>query len=83
MNGYGVTEWTESMRHGAADCRRARPLPDRSALTLVQEWQCRIVGGALMAWLHDHGPRFLQERAAMADGEQPELLEEAMTSWVS
>ncbi len=66
MRDHDVAAWTEDLRRFAAACRAARPLPDRGTLTLAQERQCRIVGGALLAWLREHGPSFLQERAAMA-----------------
>jgi hypothetical protein len=60
-----VGEWTARLREYAAGCRSAAPLPDRDALTEAQEWQCRVVGSTLLAWLRQHGPRFLQERAVM------------------
>ncbi|TVR92458.1 MAG: hypothetical protein EA416_07330 [Trueperaceae bacterium] len=66
MTDHTVAEWAEDLRRFAAACRTARPLPDRGAFTAAQEWQCRIVGGALLAWLHEHGPGFLRERATMA-----------------
>ena len=66
MTDHTAAEWADELRRLAAACRAARPLPDRDALTPAQEWQCRIVGGALLAWLQEHGPRFLQERAVMA-----------------
>lgn len=60
-----VGEWTARLREHTAECRAAAPLPDREALTDAQEWQCRIVGGTLLAWLRQHGPLLLQERAVM------------------
>jgi len=66
MTNDTAAEWADELRRFAAARRAARPLPERDALTPAQERQCRIVGGALLAWLQDHGPRFLQERATMA-----------------
>ncbi|MBW6454624.1 MAG: hypothetical protein K0A98_01950 [Trueperaceae bacterium] len=66
MRDHHVAEWTEDLRRFAAACRATRPLPERATLTLAQEWQCRIVGGALLAWMRENGPSFLQERTAMA-----------------
>lgn len=66
MDDHVVAEWAEELREFVAACRAARPLPERDTLTPALEWQCRIVGGALLTWLHEHGPGFLQERAVMA-----------------
>jgi hypothetical protein len=63
----GVGDWATQLRDHAAACRAAAPLPDRDALTAAQEWRCRIVGGALLTWLRQHGPRFLQERAVVCE----------------
>lgn len=70
----GVHDWMTRLREYAAACRTVYPLPSRGALSKSQEWQCRIVGGALLNWLREDGPRFLQERAFMGDymGLEPE-----------
>ncbi len=60
-----IGEWAARLREYAVECRTAVPLPDREALSNVQEWHCRILGGALLAWLRQHGPQFLEERAVM------------------
>jgi hypothetical protein len=60
-----VGEWTSRLRTYAAEHRAAVPLPDRDALTDAQEWHCRLVGGTILAWLRQHGPRFLEERVVM------------------
>ncbi len=60
-----VSKWTAKLRDYAEKCRAAAPLPDLDSLTEGQEWHCRIVGSTLLAWLREHGPRFLQERAVM------------------
>lgn len=62
----GVGEWAARLRQYAAGCREAAPLPGRDALTVAQEWHCRIVGSTLLSWLRQHGPRFHQERAVMS-----------------
>jgi len=66
MDDHGVAEWADDLRRFATACRSMRPLPERGTFTPAQEWQCRIVGGALLTWLREHGPRLLQERAVMA-----------------
>lgn len=66
MNELDGATWVAELRRYAAACRAARPLPARDALSPAEERRCRIVGGALLAWLQEHGPRFLQERSAMA-----------------
>jgi hypothetical protein len=61
----GVGEWAAQLREHAAACRTTVPLPDRDTLTAAQEWHCRIVGGTILTWLRQVGPRFLQERAVI------------------
>lgn len=60
-----VDQWAAQLREHVAGCRAAVPVPDRATLTVPQEWHCRIVGGTILTWLRELGPRFLQERAAM------------------
>lgn len=60
-----VAEWTQQLREYVAKCRTVNPLPGRDQLSDAQEWQCRILGGSILSWLRQYGPRFLQERAVM------------------
>jgi hypothetical protein len=60
-----VSEWIARLHEYAAGCRSAAPLPDRDALTEAQEWQCRIVGGSILAWFRRYGTQFLQERVTL------------------
>ena len=43
----------------------AQPLPERAQLSKAEEYQCRSLGGTLIAWLERHGPRLLQEREVL------------------
>lgn len=54
--------WGDALRAYVIERRAARPLPDRATLSAADEWRCRIVGGAFIAWLERHGPSFLRER---------------------
>lgn len=56
-------DWFETLRERAA----AAHLPERSELTAAEEAQCRIVGGAFIAWFHDAGRFFVSQRAALAN----------------
>lgn len=58
-----VDAWIAKLREYTAECRAKAPLPDWEHLTAAQEWQRRIVGGSILNWLRQIGPRFLQERA--------------------
>ena len=60
-----VAEWTAELRKHIAECRAKRPLTPRKSLSAAEEWRCRLVGGALMRWMKETGPRFLQERSVM------------------
>jgi hypothetical protein len=62
-----VSDWVAQLREYVAGCRAKAPLPDRDALTEAQEWHCRIIGGTLLTWLRQVGPRFLPERAVMCN----------------
>ena len=43
----------------------AHPLPERARFSKAKEYQCCSVGGTLIAWLEDYGPRLLQEREVL------------------
>lgn len=57
--------YEQDLREHLRECRRARPIPLREELSALDEAQCRILGGHLIRWLRDWGPRLLQERAAL------------------
>ena len=42
------------------------PLPDRENFTFVEDWHCQIIGGALIIWLEQISPQFLQERQVLS-----------------
>ena len=58
--------WFRALANFIAACRTKRPIISRDSLTAEAEWQCRIIGGSLIAWLEKHGPPLLQERAFLA-----------------
>ena len=60
------TKWFASLQNHVRKLRAEHPLPRREALSAAEEWQCRIIGGSLIRWLNDHGPRMLQERRMLA-----------------
>lgn len=45
----------------------ARPLPARESLSHEQEWQCRILGGAIYNWLQKYGGPLLREREMLRE----------------
>ncbi len=61
-----VAEWASQFRAHALACRTSVPLPSHDELSAAEEWQCRIVGRALLDWLKTIGPHFLQQRAVLA-----------------
>ena len=58
--------WFEGLVRFIADSREGRSIVDREKLTVEQEMQCRIIGGGLISWLQEYGPRLMQERAVLA-----------------
>ena len=60
-------KWLRGLKRFIRECREKRSLPNRNALSAMEEIQCRIIGGSLIAWLREHGPRFIQERAVEAE----------------
>lgn len=68
-------EWKARLRAFFVDESGRDEIPPREELTDAQEMQCRIVGGALIAWLERHGPRMIQERSVLrAVGFEPNPL---------
>jgi len=59
-------KWFSDLKRFVRECREKRPIPIRNDLSNEQEIQCRIIGGSLIAWLREYGPRFIQERAVEA-----------------
>ena len=47
-------------------CRGRVPVPPRESLSPEGEAQCRVLGGHLIHWLSEWGPRLLQERAVLS-----------------
>ncbi len=58
--------WFEELRVYNQEAKSATPLPDRETFSLMEEWHCRIIGGALINWLKQIGPQFLQERQVLS-----------------
>jgi hypothetical protein len=65
MNDQG-RQWFEELQAFIDECRAERPIPEREALSSMEEMQCRIIGGCLISWLQEHGPRMIQERAVLS-----------------
>jgi len=63
------TKWFDELKAYTAECRKHRPLTLRDDLSVCEEMQCRIIGGSLIGWLQEYGPRLLQERAVLSDFE--------------
>ena len=55
-----------ALRRHLDNCREKNPPPQRSALSPLEEWQCRIIGGRIIAWLKKEGPSHWAERAFLA-----------------
>ena len=60
-------KWYGGLKRFVSECRAKRPVVDREDLSAFEEIQCRIIGGSLIAWLREHGPRLIQERAVEAE----------------
>lgn len=69
MNNEGQN-WFDGLRQFIHECRAKRPIADRDDFSTMEEMQCRIIGGSLIAWLRQHGPRMIQERAVLAKLQQ-------------
>ena len=59
-------EWFNELRQFIQECRAERPIAEREALSLMEEMQCRIIGGSLISWLQQYGPSMIQERAVLS-----------------
>ncbi len=59
------------LRKYLAECRRRKPIPTRNDLDALNEFQCRVLGGHMINWLREWGPKLFQERTAF--GEQDGL----------
>jgi hypothetical protein len=60
-------KWFDGLKRFVSECRAKRPVVGRKDLSTFEEIQCRIIGGSLISWLGEHGPRLIQERAVEAD----------------
>ena len=60
-------QWGDQFKIFVEKKRQSKPIPNRSELTLEEEMQCRITGGAFINQLDVHGPELLQERDIYAD----------------
>jgi hypothetical protein len=59
-------DWFFELRDDMREFRRSHPLVAREALSLEEEMKCRIIGGSLIRWLEEYGPRLMQERSVLA-----------------
>lgn len=59
-------KWFQELTAYVAACRATRPIAHRDSLVAADEWQCRIIGGSLISWIEEGGPRLIQERAVLA-----------------
>lgn len=64
-------QWAGLLKEHLLLCREETPIPARATLTARQELQCRCLGGHLIHWLEDWGPRLIQERNALLPPKQP------------
>lgn len=58
--------WFDGLTRFAMEHRVKYPIVNRDDFSAEQEMQCRIIGGSLITWLQEHGPRLIQERAILA-----------------
>jgi hypothetical protein len=58
--------WFDGLKRFVGECRTRCPVISRDKLSIMEEMQCRIIGGSLIAWLQKYGPRLIQERAMLA-----------------
>lgn len=57
--------WQAALQKHAAQEYETRPLPPRAELSALEEYQCRIFGGTLIAWLRQHSHPLLMERQVL------------------
>ena len=58
-------EWSIALRSFSHSQRQSNSIPDRSNFSYEEEWQCRVIGGDLINWMHDRLPNILRERTAL------------------
>jgi hypothetical protein len=61
------SDWHASLKLYSSELRTAQPLAERESLSLEEEEQCRIIGGALIGWLENNGPYMLEQRKELAE----------------
>ena len=71
---HGGEAWFEGLCAYRQEIVSRMPLPKRESFSLVEEWRCRIIGGAFINRLKNIGPRFWQERQVLSNalGVEPE-----------
>lgn len=57
--------WQTALQKHVAQEYETRPLPPREQLSALEEYQCRIFGGTLIAWLQQHSHPLLTEREVL------------------
>ena len=57
--------WFERLHAYCQETVFKMPLSERESFSLVDEWRCRLIGGAFINWLENIGPQFLQERQVL------------------
>ena len=60
-----MNDWFGNLRQEVSGFRERIPLPPATNLSDAHEWQRRIIGGSLIAWLERHGPAILRERQVL------------------
>ena len=55
--------WFEGLCAYRQEIVSRMPLPKRESFSLVEEWRCRIIGGAFINWHKDIGPPILAGEA--------------------
>ena len=58
-------EWSIALRSFSHSQRQSNSIPDRSNFSDEEEWQCRVIGGDLINWMHDRLPDILRQRMAL------------------
>lgn len=60
-----MNDWFSRLRQEIAALRHRKPFPSIEDLTDAEEWQRRIIGGSVIAWLEQHSPAILRERQVL------------------
>ena len=58
-------EWSIALRSFSHSQRQSNSIPDRYNFSEEEEWQCRVIGGELISWIHDRLPDILRQRTAL------------------